>query len=91
MARQTFPTDPKSRPGSSPEFESEGREVKFVVILELGGRWIWELRLPGGGAMCRSSMSYDDRETAFRAIQAVRSTAPKALVFDPLGTLYEGI
>lgn len=61
------------------------------MILELGGTWIWELRSPEGGAMCRSSMSYDDRETAFRAIQAVRSTAPKALVFDPLGTRYDGI
>jgi uncharacterized protein YegP (UPF0339 family) len=65
--------------------------VKFVVIRELGGTWIWELRSPEGGVMCRSSMSYDDRETAFKAIQAVRSAAPKALVFDPLGTLYEGI
>jgi len=65
--------------------------MKFVVILERGGRWIWELRSADGSAMCRSSMSYGDREMAFKAIQAVRGRVPKALVFDPIGTLYEGV
>jgi uncharacterized protein YegP (UPF0339 family) len=65
--------------------------VKFVVILERGGRWIWELRSEDGDALCRSTMSYGDREMAFKAIQAVRGKARAALVFDPLGTLYEGV
>lgn len=65
--------------------------MKFVVILEKKGRWIWELRTAEVQAICRSIMSFGDREQAFKAIQAVRSLAPRALVFDPLGTLYQGI
>lgn len=65
--------------------------MKFVVIKESGNRWIWELRATDGQATCRSAMSYGSREQAFKAIQDVRRIAPRALVFDPLGTLYEGV
>jgi hypothetical protein len=41
--------------------------------------------------MCRSATSFADREQVFLAIRAVRKIAPSALVFDPLGTLYEGV
>ena len=65
--------------------------MKFVVIKESGNRWIWELRTVEGQPMCRSALSFGDREQVFKAIQAVRKIAPRALVFDPLGTLYEGV
>jgi uncharacterized protein YegP (UPF0339 family) len=65
--------------------------MKFVVIRERGDRWIWELRAADGQPMCRSVMSLGDRELVFKEIQAIRRIAPKALVFDPLGTLYEGV
>ena len=65
--------------------------MKFVVILERQDRWIWELRTADGEPLCRSVLSYGSREQAFKAIQAVRSIAPRALVFDPIGTLFEGI
>ncbi|WP_219219647.1 DUF1508 domain-containing protein [Variovorax boronicumulans] len=65
--------------------------MKFVVIQELGGRWVWELRNIDGDAVCRSAMGFKDREQVFKAIHAVRGNAPRALVFDPLGTLYEGV
>ena len=91
MAPRTLPIDSKSRLSTPPVSDAEGSDVKFVVILEQGGTWIWELRSPEGSAVCRSSMSYGDRAMAFKAIQAVRGMAPRALVFDPLGTLYEGI
>jgi len=65
--------------------------MKFVVILERGNRWIWELRTAEGAPMCRSVMSYSNREQVFKAIHSVRAVAPRALVFDPLGSLYEGI
>jgi uncharacterized protein YegP (UPF0339 family) len=65
--------------------------MKFVVIKESGNRWIWELRTADGQPMCRSVMSFGSRDSVFQAIQDVRKIAPRALVFDPLGTLYEGV
>lgn len=65
--------------------------MKFIVSLEPGGRWIWELRSVGGEPLCRSVMSFRDREQTFKAIQTVRSLAPQALVFDPIGQLFEGV
>jgi len=63
--------------------------MKFVVMMERGNRWIWELRKADGQAVCRSVMSSGDREQAFKAIQTVRRIALRALVFDPIRTLYE--
>lgn len=65
--------------------------MKFVVILERHERWIWELRTADGEPLCRSVLSYGSRDQVFKAIQAVRAIAPRALVFDPIGTLFEGI
>ena len=65
--------------------------MKFVVILERHERWIWELRTADGEPLCRSVLSYGSRDQVFKAIQTVRSIAPRALVFDPIGTLFEGI
>lgn len=65
--------------------------MKFVVIKESANRWVWELRSAEGEPMCRSAMSFGEREQVFKAIQNVRKIAPRALVFDPLGTLYEGV
>ncbi|WP_161988038.1 DUF1508 domain-containing protein [Variovorax guangxiensis] len=68
-----------------------GKIMKFVVIQELGDRWVWELRSADGQPVCRSATAFTDREQVFRAIHAVRGKAPGALVFDPLGTLYQGV
>lgn len=65
--------------------------MKFLVIEESTHRWIWELRSVDGQPMCRSATSFKDREQALKAVQTVRKIAPSALVFDPLGTLYEGV
>ena len=65
--------------------------MKFVVIQEVGGRWVWELRTADGQPVCRSATGFADREQVFKAIHAVRGKAPRALVFDPLGTLYQGV
>lgn len=65
--------------------------MKFLVIKQSTNRWIWELRAADGQPMCRSATSFTDREQVFLAIRAVRKIAPSALVFDPLGTLYEGV
>lgn len=69
---------------------SENIAMKFVVILEGRGRWIWELRTADGQVVCRSIMSFGDRGQAFKAIQAVRGMARRARVYDPLGTLDNG-
>ena len=65
--------------------------MRFVVLMEMSKRWVWELRNAEGTAICRSAMSYGNRDLAFKAIQEVRGRATQALVFDPLGTLYEGV
>lgn len=65
--------------------------MRFVVLMEMSKRWVWELRSAEGTTICRSAMSYGDRELAFKAIQEVRGRANRALVFDPLGTLYEDV
>lgn len=65
--------------------------MRFVVLMEMNKRWVWELRSAEGTTICRSTMSYGDRDLAFKAIQDVRGRANRALVFDPLGTLYEGV
>ena len=64
--------------------------MKFVVRYGPGG-WIWELHNEFGEVLCRSATTFLAREGALGALNAVRSMAPRALVFDPLGTLYEGV
>ncbi len=65
--------------------------MKFVVIQEVGGRWVWELRQEDGEPVCRSTKGFKDRQQLCETIQAVRAKTPQAPVFDPLGTLYEGV
>lgn len=64
--------------------------MKFVVRHEPGG-WIWELHNEFGEVLCRSASAFKAREGALGALKTVRAMAPRALVFDPLGTLYEGV
>ena len=68
-----------------------GPTMKFVVMQNLSGRWLWELRSVDGEPICRSAGDFADREQALRVIHAVRGKASGALVFDPLGTLYESL
>ena len=59
--------------------------MKFVVIPELRGRWVWELKDDDGCVISRSTMSYGNREQVLVVIQAMRRAVFKAQIFDPLG------
>ena len=64
--------------------------MQFVVRQEPAG-WRWELHNEFDEVLCRSAIAFKSRHDAIDALKAVRSMAPRALVFDPLGTLYEGV
>jgi uncharacterized protein YegP (UPF0339 family) len=64
--------------------------MKFVVRQEAAA-WRWELHNEFDEVLCRSTIAFNARDDAIAALKAVRSMAPQALVFDPLGTLYEGV
>jgi uncharacterized protein YegP (UPF0339 family) len=64
--------------------------MQFVVRQEPAG-WRWELHNEFGEVLCKSAITFKSRDDAIDALKAVRSMAPRALVFDPLGTLYEGV
>lgn len=61
--------------------------MKFVVVPLPGRRWLWELRKKDGSVVCRSARVWTDRADVMVAIEAVRSNATKAKVFDPLGSV----
>ncbi len=65
--------------------------MKFVVFKEINQRWYWELRMAQGEAVARSPMGFVNIDKAFESIQLIRKNAPNALVFDLVGTLFEGI
>jgi uncharacterized protein YegP (UPF0339 family) len=65
--------------------------MNFLLQQEATNRWTWEFRNERGETLCRSAGSFRSREEALAGAQAVRTAAPGALVFDPLGTLYESI
>lgn len=64
--------------------------MKFVLRQE-AVEWRWELLDERSEVLCRSAIAFESRDEAVDALKAVRSMAPRALVFDPLGSLYEGI
>ena len=63
--------------------------MKFVVIPELRGRWVWELKDDDGCVLSRSTLSYGDRDQALRVIQTLRRSVVKAQIFDPLGRPFD--
>lgn len=65
--------------------------MKFVVFKEINQRWYWELRLVQGEAVARSPMGFATMEKAFDSIRLIRKSAPNSLVFDLVGTLFEGV
>ena len=65
--------------------------MKFVVFKEINHRWYWELRLAQGEAVARSPMGFATIEKAFESIRSIRKNAPNSLVFDLVGTLFEGV
>ena len=65
--------------------------MKVVVFKEINQRWYWELRQAHGEAAARSPMGFATKEKAFESIRAVRQHAPHSLVFDLVGTLFEGV
>ncbi|RZL94207.1 MAG: DUF1508 domain-containing protein [Variovorax sp.] len=66
--------------------------MKFVVSQDAStGLWFWQLRAAEGGSIARSHSGYRTREELLDSIHAIRAQAPRSLVFDLLGTLYEGV
>lgn len=66
--------------------------MKFVVTQDTStGLWFWELRAAEGGSIARSQSGFRTVDELFESIHAIRAQAPKSLVFDLLGTLYEGV
>lgn len=59
--------------------------MKFVVVPELKGRWIWEFRSEDGASIARSPESFSGKDQAVAAIKAVRRAASKAGVYDLVG------
>lgn len=60
--------------------------MRFVLVPEVGGRWLWVLRDTNGDAVCQSESTFGTRERAIQAIQEIRETVRQAKVFDSLGT-----
>lgn len=66
--------------------------MKFVVSQDAStGLWFWELRAAEGGTIARSQSGLRTRDEVIAAIHAIRAKAPRSLVFDLFGTLYEGV
>jgi hypothetical protein len=66
--------------------------MKFVVRQDASnGLWFWELRAAEGGSIARSHSGFPTLEELYKSIHAIRAQAPRSLVFDLLGTLYEGV
>lgn len=59
--------------------------MKFVIIPELKGRWIWELRTADGVAVARSPQTFGEKAQAIAMIQKVRLAVHRARVYDPVG------
>lgn len=64
--------------------------MKFVVIPELKGRWVWELRSPEGPAVSRSPMSFATKAETIAAIDAIRRAVSRAGTYDLVGDLLDG-
>ncbi len=66
--------------------------MKFVVSQDAStGLWFWELRAAEGGSIARSYNGFRTMEELLESIHAIRAQGPRSLVFDLLGTLYEGV
>lgn len=59
--------------------------MKFVVIPELKGRWVWELRSPEGPPVSKSPRSFATKAEAMAAIDALRRAVSKAGTYDLVG------
>jgi len=63
--------------------------MRFVVFMEINRRWYWELRSPDDEVVAKCQMGFADKAQALASIQRVRMSAPKSLIFDPIGTLVD--
>lgn len=61
-------------------------KVKFVLIPELKGRWIWELRSPEGSLISKSPGSFVSKMHAVDAITAVKRAIFNAGIYDLVGS-----
>lgn len=59
--------------------------MKFVIIPELKGRWVWELRTPDGVPVSRSPKTFADKAQVVAVIQQVRLAAGSARIHDLVG------
>ena len=65
--------------------------MKFVIIPELKGCWIWELRGPDGVPVSRSPRRFTDKAEVISEIRKVRLAAGRAQIFDLVGELKEEV
>lgn len=63
--------------------------MRFVIIPELKGRWVWELRTAEGVPVARSPMAFSEKAQALAMIQQVRLAVHGARVYDPVGATLE--
>lgn len=59
--------------------------MKFVVIPELKGRWVWELRSSEGPPISKSPNSFGSKADALAAIDELRRAVSKAGTYDLVG------
>lgn len=64
--------------------------MKFVVIPELKGRWLWELRGTDDPLISKSRVSYATKAEAMAAINLVKSKIGRAGVYDLVGSKLDG-
>lgn len=63
--------------------------MKFVIIPELKGFWVWELRGNDGMPIARSSGLFAHKAEVVADIRKVRAAAGRAQTFDLVGTPQE--
>jgi len=75
---------PKSKTDSTPR-----SAMRFVVFMDINRRWYWELRSEDDQVVAKCQMGFADKAQALESINRVRTSAPKSLIFDPIGTLVD--
>lgn len=60
--------------------------MKFVIIPELKGRWLWELRGHDGVPISRSPSRFSDRAEVMFEIRKMKLAVGRAKVFDLVGS-----
>lgn len=60
--------------------------MKFVVVPELKGRWVWELRTPEGTLLLKSPGSLSTQVEVVAAVEALKRAVGLADIYDLVGS-----